>query len=54
VNGAPVWDWIGSHTAVPASELEQLQHLHVKAQQGQRVDLRKLHNLLVQVRHQLS
>ena len=54
VNGAPVWDWIGSHTAVPASELEQLQRLHVKAQQGQRVDLRKLHNLLVQVRHQLS
>ena len=53
-NGAPVLEWIGSHSAVPASELEQLRQLHVKAQQGRRIDLRKLHNLLVQVRHQLS
>src|SRR6187431_662232 len=26
-NGAPVWDWIGSHSAVAQTELEQLQTL---------------------------
>ena len=52
-NGAPVWDWIGSHSAVAQAELEQLQTLHGRTQRGQRIDLQKLQNLLVQVRHQL-
>jgi hypothetical protein len=53
-NGAPMWDWISARGAVPAGDIAQLQELHGDVLRGQRIDLSKLQNLLVQVRTHLS
>jgi hypothetical protein len=52
-NGAPMWDWIGARGTVAAHDVAQLQELHGKVLRGQRVDLSKLQNLLVQIRKNL-
>jgi hypothetical protein len=53
-NGAPVWDWLSVQAAVEPQDVQRLQELHVKVQQGRRVDLLRLHNLLVRVRTALK
>ncbi|HEY5809520.1 MAG TPA: DUF4350 domain-containing protein [Povalibacter sp.] len=54
VNGAPLWDWLASRGSLANRDLEQLRHLHARAQRGQRVDLLKLQNLLTHLRQQLT
>ena len=51
-DGQPVWDLMDSRSVSPRN-LEQLRELYARATQGRRVDLVKLQNLLVQVRHAL-
>ncbi len=51
-DGQPVWDLMDSRSVSPRN-LEQLRELYARAMQGRRVDLVKLQNLLVQVRHAL-
>jgi hypothetical protein len=53
-DGTPVWEWLSTHAAVSARDLERLQVLHAKVQQGRRVDLAQLHNLLVRMRAALN
>lgn len=53
-NGEPVWDWLNAQGAVSPQDVERLQHLHAKIQHGRRVDLLRLHNLLVRVRTALK
>ena len=50
LNGAPVWDWLSAHAAVPPQEIERLRDLHTKVIQGRRIDLSQLHNSLAQLR----
>jgi hypothetical protein len=54
IDGQPAWDVIAARSAVAPHDLERLQALHAKVQQGRRIDLPKLQNLLVQVRHALT
>lgn len=49
-NGEPVWDWLSAQPAVSPQDVQRLQDLHAKVQHGRRVDLLRLHNLLVRVR----
>jgi hypothetical protein len=49
-NGEPIWEWLSVQPAVPAQDVQRLQELHAKVQHGRRVDLSRLHNLLVRVR----
>lgn len=49
-NGEPVWDWLSVQTSVAPQDVQRLQELHAKVQHGRRVDLLRLHNLLVRVR----
>jgi hypothetical protein len=53
-NGEPVWDWLSVQAAVPSQDIQRLQELHAKVQHGRRVDLLRLHNLLVRVRTALQ
>jgi hypothetical protein len=53
-NGEPVWDWLSAQTAVSSDDVQRLQELHAKVQHGRRVDLPRLHNLLVRVRTALN
>ena len=54
LNGEPVWDWLGAQIAVSPHDVQRLQELHAKVQHGRRVDLSRLHNLLVRVRAALN
>lgn len=54
LNGAPVWDWLQAHGAVPPQDVDRLRDLHAKVLQGRRIDLPQLHNLLVRVRTALQ
>jgi hypothetical protein len=49
-NGEPLWDWLSSQAALAPQDVQRLRELHAKAQHGRRVDLLRLHNLLVRVR----
>jgi hypothetical protein len=53
-NGEPVWDWLSVQAAVSPQDVQRLQELHAKVQHGRRVDLLRLHNLLVRVRTALN
>jgi hypothetical protein len=53
-NGAPIWDWLSLQAAVAPEDVQRLQELHVKVQHARRVDLSRLHNLLVRVRTALK
>lgn len=53
-DGAPVWEWLGSHAAIPANDLQRLQELHRRVSQRRRINLPELHNLLVRVRALLN
>jgi len=54
LDGAPVWDWLHARGGVSAQDVQQLQAMHAKVEQGRRVDLSQLHNLLVRVRAALK
>ena len=54
LNGEPVWDWLSGQSAVAPEDVQRLQDLHAKVQHGRRVDLLRLHNLLVRVRTALT
>jgi hypothetical protein len=54
LNGEPIWDWLSVQTAVAPQDVQRLQELHAKVQHGRRVDLLRLHNLLVRVRTALK
>lgn len=54
LNGAPVWDWLSEHPAVPPQDLERLRELHARVLQDRRIDLSQLHNTLVQLRSALN
>lgn len=49
-DGSPVWDWLRGQPVVSSEDIDKLQTLHAKVQEGQRVDLSQLHNLLVRLR----
>lgn len=53
-DGAPVWDWLRAQPVVLGDDIERLQTLHAKLQQGHRVDLAQLHNLLARLRVALN
>lgn len=53
-NGEPLWDWLSVQAAVAPQDVQRLQELHAKVQHGRRVDLLRLHNLLVRVRTALK
>src|SRR5687768_1194881 len=53
-NGEPIWDWLSVQTSVASQDVQRLQELHDKVQHGRRVDLLRLHNLLVRVRTALK
>jgi hypothetical protein len=53
-DGAPLWDWLSAQTVVSEQDVERLQALHAKVQQGQRVNLSQLHNLLIRLRAALN
>jgi hypothetical protein len=53
-NGEPVWDWLSAQAAVPSQDVQRLRELHAKVQHGRRVDLLRLHNLLVRIRTALK
>ena len=53
-NGEPLWDWLSLQTAVAPQDVQRLQELHAKVQHGRRVELLRLHNLLVRVRTALK
>lgn len=53
-DGAPVWDWLSAQPVVSQRDVERLQSLHAKLRQGRRVDLSKLHNLLIRLRAALN
>jgi hypothetical protein len=53
-DGAPLWDWLRAQPAVSSQDIEWLQTLHAKVQQGRRVDLSQLHNLLARLRAALN
>jgi hypothetical protein len=53
-DGAPLWDWLRSQSSVSREDIERLHALHVKVQQGRRVDLTQLHNLLTRMRAALE
>jgi len=52
-NGEPVWDWLRSLTAVPASEVMALERMHSRLAAGHKVDLSRLQNLILSVRKQV-
>jgi hypothetical protein len=49
-DGTPVWDWLRAQPVVSSQDIDRLQTLHAKVQEGRRVDLSQLHNLLVRLR----
>ncbi|WP_129775687.1 DUF4350 domain-containing protein [Peristeroidobacter soli] len=51
---APMWDWLGAQTMVSERDVERLQALHAKVEQGKRVNLSQLHNLLIRLRTALE
>lgn len=53
-DGSPMWDWLNAQTVVAERDVERLQALHAKVQQGHRVDLSQLHNLLIRLRTALN
>jgi hypothetical protein len=53
-DGTPLWDWLSAQTVVSEQDVERLQALHAKVQQGRRVDLSQLHNLLIRLRAALN
>jgi hypothetical protein len=54
LDGAPVWDWLGAHGAIPAADLDRLQELHRRSAARRRVDLAELHNLIARTRETLA
>lgn len=53
-NGEPIWDWLSIQAAIAPQDVQRLRELHAKVQHGRRVDLLRLHNLLVRVRTALK
>ncbi|MDY6947182.1 MAG: DUF4350 domain-containing protein [Pseudomonadota bacterium] len=53
-DGAPLWDWLRAQPAVSSRDIDWLQTLHAKVEQGRRVDLTQLHNLLARLRAALN
>lgn len=53
-DGAPLWDWLRSQPVVASEDVERLQTLHARVQEGRRVDLAQLHNLLARLRAALN
>lgn len=53
-DGAPLWDWLRAQAVVSGEDVERLQSLHAKVQEGHRVDLGQLHNLLARLRAALN
>lgn len=53
-DGSPLWDWLRAQPMVSSQDFERLQTVHAKLQQGRRVDLAQLHNLLSRLRAALN
>jgi len=53
-DGTPMWDWLSAQTVVSEQDVARLQALHARVQQGRRVNLSQLHNLLIRLRAVLS
>jgi hypothetical protein len=52
-DGSPVWEWLSTQAGVSPGELSELRRLHARIQAGRRVDLRRLQNVLSQLRGNL-
>jgi hypothetical protein len=53
LDGAPVWEWLGTHGAIPPADLDRLQQLHRSAVAQRRIDLAELNNLIARTRETL-
>jgi len=53
-NGAPLWDWLDTQAAVSRAQRAQLQQLYARVCAGERVDLRRVQNLLSDIQGRLS
>ena len=53
-DGTPMWDWLNAQTVVSEQDVARLQALHAKVQEGRRVNLSQLHNLLIRLRAALN
>lgn len=54
LDGTPVWQWLSAQPGVSNRDVERLQALNARVQQGRRVDLSQLHNLLARLRAALK
>lgn len=53
-DGTPMWDWLSAQPMVSEQDVARLQAFHAKVQEGRRVNLSQLHNLLIRLRTALS
>jgi hypothetical protein len=53
-DGTPIWDWLSAQTVVSEQDVARLQALHAKVEEGRRVNLSQLHNLLIRLRAALN
>jgi hypothetical protein len=53
-DGTPMWDWLSAQTVVSEQDVARLQALYAKVQEGRRVNLSQLHNLLIRLRTALN
>jgi hypothetical protein len=53
-DGTPMWDWLSARTVVSEQDVARLQALYAKVQEGRRVNLSQLHNLLIRLRAALN
>jgi hypothetical protein len=53
-DGTPIWDWLSAQPIVSEQDVARLRDLHAKTQEGRRVDLSQLHNLLIRLRAALN
>ena len=53
-DGEPVWGWLASQAAVLPGEMEQLRRMQARIDDGRRVDLTRLQNLLVKVQGKIT
>jgi hypothetical protein len=53
-NGAPLWEWLDSQVAVSGEQRALLQSMVAKVYAEERVELARLHNLLMDIQGKLA
>jgi hypothetical protein len=52
-DGRPLWEWLERQPRVSRSDLDALRALETRLRSGKRVDLVRLHNLLLRLQGQV-